>query len=233
MNLNARRLASAVGAATALAVIAGLAWQARVAPDSAERTQVDNRPDGRSEQGELPPLASVICPKEAVNDLGVGKPCEVIADCRDQRALTCLAAAEANGFPFCTIYCFGLEPEECGRNARCIQRGDQPALCAPNTCADSLEVRPGPPVKMRIPCDVGAVNDMGVGKLCTTHSDCAGNKSARACPRVFAAKKPNWCTMLCSKDEECGPNAFCWADENVEQGVRFTVRGCAPVACRE
>ena len=103
------------------------------------------------------------CPAKAVNDLGVGKPCDNNAQCVGQGALTCLADAEPGGFPFCTTCCFGLEANECGANARCIRRKDRPGVCAPDTCAAQLEHTPNTVLVDRR-CTVGSVNDYGVGR---------------------------------------------------------------------
>ncbi|MSP90636.1 MAG: hypothetical protein EXR79_02340 [Myxococcales bacterium] len=172
------------------------------------------------------------CPAAAVNALGVGKPCTTQTDCAGQRAVTCLAATEDNGFPFCTTFCFGLVADECGPAARCIQRGDRPGVCAPQVCAARLEVQPAASVAIDKKCTAGQANDFGVGKPCSSHADCAGFRVARSCAVIFKPTNPAWCSVLCSSDAECGPGAFCWAEATVEQGVRLTVRSCAPIACK-
>lgn len=172
------------------------------------------------------------CPASAINSRGVGKPCQRNADCAGQDALTCLAAAEDNGFPFCTTYCFGLTANECGPGARCIKRGSRPGVCAPQVCADRLEVQPPATIAIDKRCTVGQVNDFGIGKACTSHADCAGFRVARHCSVVFRPENPAWCSVLCSTDADCGPGAFCWARDAVEAGAHRTIRSCVPIACK-
>jgi lysophospholipase L1-like esterase len=172
------------------------------------------------------------CPASAVNDLGVGRPCQRNSECIGQQAITCLADAEPGGFPFCTTYCFGLNRDECGPSARCIKRGDKPGVCAPDACAKRLEVQPAPMVAIDKLCKVGQVNSFGVGKPCTAHADCASFTVARSCPVIFKPENPTFCSVLCSSDAECGPGAFCWAEATVEAGARVVVRSCVPEACK-
>ncbi len=175
---------------------------------------------------------SLDCAAAAVNARGVGKPCQANTDCAGQAAITCLGATEADGAAFCTTYCTGVDDDECGEGARCVRRGDRPSVCSPLACAAGLEVLPPPPVAIDRRCTVGQVNAFGVGKTCESHDDCAEFAVARSCPIVFKPDNPNWCSMLCSTDAECGPAAFCLAEETVERGTSFTVRSCAPVACK-
>jgi len=176
-----------------------------------------------------------ICPPKAVNALGIGKPCQHNAECQGQPAVTCVAEAEEDGFPFCTKYCFFLKPDECGADATCIKRGDKPSFCAPSACASQLSQEPPPFVECSNPCNVGQVNDYGVGKVCTQHEDCQGFAVANVCPLAIRPENPNWCSVLCAGQDpnECGPNAFCWRRFVEEAGVKFVLGSCAPIACKK
>ncbi len=172
------------------------------------------------------------CPGGPVGALGVGKACQHNADCLGQAAVVCLADSEDGGPDFCSTFCFGLESSECGDNAICIVRGDKPSVCAPIRCANEFSVPMASDVTVQFPCNVGQVNPEGVGKACSTDADCAVFGAARTCPVTIRPENPNWCSMLCVGDSDCGNNAFCWRRPTVEQGVTFTVASCAPTACR-
>ena len=124
---------------------------------------------------------SSACPGGAVNDQGLGKPCATGKDCQGGSAITCLKEQEGDGFDFCTKFCFGLKPDECGPGGKCIPRGTKPSVCAPAACADKLAVAPPAEVTVTFPCTAGAVSDFGVGKVCQKNAECAG-LVAKICP---------------------------------------------------
>lgn len=182
--------------------------------------------------GPIAHLESKSCPGGVTGEGGLGKPCAHVADCQGQAAITCLKENEPDGFDFCTKYCFGIKSDECGAGGKCISRGKLPSVCAPVACADKLAVPLPKEVTIAYPCTSGKVNDFGVGKACATHDDCAEFKVAKTCPRAIRPENPPWCSMLCSEDSECGENAFCWRRTTEENGRKFVIGSCAPVACQ-
>ena len=176
-------------------------------------------------------LTSTACPGGAVNDQGLGKACAKASDCLGGSAITCLKEQEGDGFDFCTKFCFGLKPDECGPNGKCIPRGAKASVCAPAACADKLAVAPAEDVTITFPCTVGSINDYGVGKVCEKNAECAG-LVAKICPYEIRPQNPQWCSMLCAADSECGPNAFCWRRMVEENGRKFNLGSCAPIACQ-
>ncbi len=188
--------------------------------------------DAAANAADIPPgSSSLACPGyAAVNVIGVGKPCQTNDDCQGQLAVTCPHSNDAKAFDFCTRYCFGLDAQECGPNARCIAQGEKTSVCAPLPCADALEIKPPPDVKAKIPCPDAVANSFGVGKPCKTKDDCAGNTVAKVCPLAIKPTNPAWCSLLCTDDSDCGPDAFCWKRHAVEEGG-LLIASCAPKIC--
>ena len=173
---------------------------------------------------------SMSCPGGAVNPEGLGKPCASVQDCAGQKAVTCPRVNDPKGLDFCTQHCFGQRPGECGQGGTCAPQGDGvPALCVPSACAAKLTVAPAPAVKVRIPCSAEA-NALGVGKPCKTKEDCRENSVARTCPMAIRPGNPNWCSVLCTTDADCGAGAFCWKRRSNESNGA-PVASCAPESC--
>ena len=66
------------------------------------------------------------------------------------------------------------------------------------------------------PGDVG--NSLGVGKFCTTLSDCTSNTKATLCTTLGSSDE-FFCTMLCSSTgaaDQCGENARCACDKSAD-----------------
>ncbi len=171
------------------------------------------------------------CAATPVNSSGLGKPCNKPEDCYGQDAVTCLNNL-GNGAPhFCAQYCFGM-PNECGDGGVCVPRGPkEPKVCMPVQCAATYSIDIPDGATCTQPCNSGSVNNFGVGKPCTTMSDCAGNLAAKTCPVAIRPDAPAWCSMLCTDDSECGDNALCWRRKTVEYGVEFVIGSCAPAIC--
>lgn len=183
---------------------------------------------GSGDTGSGDGVAALPCATTPVNALGIGKPCGKPEDCFGQPAVTC--ADLGGGAPrFCAQYCFGL-PGECGVGALCVPRGKEQALCMPLGCAAQYAVAAPSDVTCTQPCSAGSVNSFGVGKPCKTNAECA-EQAAKTCPITLRPDNPDWCSMLCSDDADCGPSATCWRRETVEQGVKFVIGSCAPTAC--
>lgn len=181
----------------------------------------------------LPVSQPSLCAVGPINDHGLGKPCVRSGDCAGQAAVTCYHPDEASPAGYCAEYCFGFKPDECGAGGRCVSRGLEPNVCAPEACADAITIAPPPAARVKNPCLVGKVNDFGVGKPCTAMADCSEFSIAYTCPKALRPSNPNWCSLLCTADSDCGDNAFCWRRQVEERGVKFTIGSCAPVACRE
>lgn len=101
----------------------------------------------------------------------------------------------------------------------------------PVQCAAKYTIEIPNDVTCTQPCGAGSINEFGVGKPCSTMGDCSGNLGAKTCPVVLRPDNPNWCSMLCTDDSECGANAICWRRKTVEYGIEFIVGSCAPAAC--
>jgi len=170
-----------------------------------------------------------LCPGGAVNDEGLGKACKTAKDCEGLAAVTCPADVTATGVQFCTKYCFKLKPDECGANGKCVDRGKGQSICAPTKCADKVHLPRGPFVEAKVPCDGQQPNSHGVGKACKKHVECKENTIAKSCAYAFNKANPPWCSLLCSHDKDCGPDAFCW--ERPANSGPGLVRSCALVAC--
>jgi len=175
---------------------------------------------------------SELCPEAQISEKGVGFPCSSHDDCAGLDATFCPAAEKDGDWDFCTRSCSAFIPDgdvlSCGATASCIDHGWGPALCAPESCGDSLAMDPIYP-DASIPCDVDeAVNELGVGKPCEVHADCV-DQPAGKCPQDIHAGLPTWCSMLCDTHSDCGENAFCWRRPSVDGGL---VGSCAPIACR-
>ena len=73
-------------------------------------------------------------------------------------------------------------------------------------------------------CELG--NDKGVGRFCSAGG---GECNANGAPFLFCTVDyvpgaPGYCTGPCSKDEDCGMNAYC-------SGEGMGGRGCEPMIC--
>jgi hypothetical protein len=175
---------------------------------------------------------STVCPSAQNNEKGVGLPCSSHDDCAGLNASFCPAAEDTVDWDFCTRPCNIFVPDgdilSCGSDTQCVGHGWGPALCAPTVCGETLAVQPIYP-DASIPCDVTeAVNDLGVGKPCEVHADCA-EQPAGKCPQDIHAELPTWCSMLCDGHSDCGDSAFCWHRPSVDGGL---VGSCAPITCR-
>ena len=192
----------------------------------------DNSSDNLANDGavDAPVDASAgTCTAVSVNSQGIGKPCSKPEACFGQPAVTCVTDLGPGAPGMCLQYCFGI-PNECGANAVCTPRGDQTALCMPYGCAAAYSIVQKSNVDCDLGCKASQVNDFGVGKPCSDHKDCAG-KVAQTCPLALKAGNPPWCSMLCSKDTDCGPEALCWRRQVVESGVAFVIGSCTPKSC--
>ena len=67
-------------------------------------------------------------------------------------------------------------------------------------------------------------NSLGVGKFCRTISDCAG-KTASICSTIQPQRMTYFCTMACTKTEDCGEGASCVLDPGLGAS------GCVPSSC--
>lgn len=173
---------------------------------------------------------STQCPGGAANATGLGKPCSSGAECQGQAAVTCPRENDPKGMDFCTFFCFGVKPDECGPDGACIALGDKPSVCAPAKCEKALRIPPPTPVKVKVPCPDGVPNAYGVGKPCAVVADCAANTVAKSCPKAVKPENPPWCSLLCAKDEDCGPDAFCWKRKSNEASGTL-VASCALKSC--
>lgn len=188
--------------------------------------------DGDATPASTPRVAG--CPDKSVNADGVGKPCASNADCAGQQAVTCFQPGGKGQPGYCSRACFGLRKDECGDGAHCVPRGTEPAVCAPDgDCAAAVTIAPPAEVRVTVPCAAGKVNDFGVGTPCESAAECGEFKVARTCPKALTPGAPNWCSMLCSADADCGDQAFCWRRLVEERGTKFWLGSCAPVACRQ
>lgn len=182
--------------------------------------------------GTTSPGFSNTCPQSVENEKGVGHPCSTHEDCANLAADYCPAAELSNDFDFCTRPCnpFLMDGDllSCGPGAHCTDHGWGPALCAPTECSASLVSPPIYP-EAAIPCAVEeAVNEVGVGKPCEVHADCAGLPAGK-CPMDIHPGLPTWCSVLCDANSDCGTDAFCWVRPSVDGGI---VGSCAPIECR-
>ncbi len=74
-------------------------------------------------------------------------------------------------------------------------------------------------------CEPGQVNDLGVGRGCSTHADCAGFKMSM-CHGLKGPDRPRVCTVHCETDADCGPEAMCGLS-------RGWLRSCYPKRCTD
>lgn len=183
---------------------------------------------GCSSDPDAPPTHIQSC-TAAANSRGVGRPCTQHADCAGQVASVCPMADYAADLDFCTMACSQGGDPVCGDGAVCVTRGGLSPRCVPEPCAAALQVAAAWP-QSQIPCGVGQVNDLGVGKVCASNDDCAGLPAAR-CPLTLHEGLPNWCSMLCDYDSDCGPKAFCWIRPS-GVGDEGVVGSCTPTGCR-
>ena len=100
-----------------------------------------------------------------------------------------------------------------GGGEKIIDAGPPDACTGSTTCSD--------------PCNQG--NELGVGRYCTPgHGEC--NKNGAVGGFIFCTKdyEPaetvQYCTGPCSKDSDCGTNAYC-------SGSGQGGRGCIPATC--
>jgi len=175
-------------------------------------------------------LRSASCPDATPNAIGVGKPCTTGADCRGQLAVNCLREDDPRAVDFCTRRCFFLGPDECGPDALCAPQGAAMAICIPAACAPRLTTPPPTPIACDVPCALGEANALGVGKACETHAECGGNTIAKTCPKSIRPTNPNWCTMLCTSDADCGADAFCW-QRPAGTNAKHNIASCTPKSC--
>lgn len=74
-------------------------------------------------------------------------------------------------------------------------------------------------------CEPGQVNDLGVGRACSSHADCAGFKMSM-CHGLKGPDRPRVCTVHCETDADCGPDAMCGLS-------RGWLRSCYPTRCTD
>lgn len=181
-----------------------------------------------------PSLASP-CAGAPITNLGIGQPCRADADCATLQASRCLTIAGADS-GFCSKTCID-KPQgwlACGPGAQCVTQGTSPAMCAPVACAPTVQIDP-PFIDIDRHCTVGQVNDLGVGKVCTSVGACAAFGGSTACPDVLhpGSGAPAFCSPLCGQDADCGPNAFCfWRKAAPGKENWGWIGACAPVACK-
>ena len=165
------------------------------------------------------PEASIPCAiTEAVNDLGVGKPCEVHEDCTGQPAGKCPMDIHAGLPTWCSMLCDGHQ--DCGENAFCWQRpavdGGLVGSCAPIDC----RIYPS----LNSECTPDMVNTTGLGLSCENNKNCE-NLSATQCLSIDGALNVAICSQSCIHDDDCGANAFCMTGLDSAEGT------CTPILC--
>lgn len=171
------------------------------------------------------------CPQatKEVNPLGVGRPCATAADCSGLRAHECPRQVDPAAPDFCTFFCQGHI--DCGTDGVCtrvtLHDGNTIQYCAPASCAASVGTVLGPDDANPIRCEVGQVNDLGLGKVCSGMEDCVGTPMP-FCPKSYHPSAWDWCTRLCEKDDECGSDGICWHTTSVEG---FPIASCVSVEC--
>ena len=74
-------------------------------------------------------------------------------------------------------------------------------------------------------CEPGQVNDLGVGRECTTNDDCRG-LPASMCQRNKGPDRPSVCSVHCDRDADCGEGAMCGL-------ARGWIRACYPKRCTD
>ena len=74
-------------------------------------------------------------------------------------------------------------------------------------------------------------NALGVGKQCTTESQCVGNNQATLCAVIGGDPKQDFCTFECTPvdggADPCGDNASCACDPSNPSQC-----GCTPLSCQ-
>lgn len=153
-------------------------------------------------------------PGGTVNDTGLGKPCKTRQDCLGLIATNCPVELHDGLADWCSFLCDG--DADCHDAAWCWKRpsveGGLVGSCEPLVC----RIYPG----VRASCSVGPVNGLGVGRKCSSDTDCAGQPAAGCGPWGF-------CSRTCSHDDDCGRNAHC-APHDADGKREFF---CVPILC--
>ena len=82
-----------------------------------------------------------------------------------------------------------------------------------------------------VPCDLGEVNGLGLGRPCGNSYDCWESRrqpSVWVCPKDFHPELRTYCTRICEYDADCGDDGRCLEVFSTEGGIILT---CYPVGC--